>query len=72
MEHFRIEGGTLLEGEISVYGAKNSALKIIASTVLTDETCRIENIPAIADVLVLIDILKEMGAEVKPIDRHTY
>lgn len=72
MEHFQIEGGTLLEGEISVNGAKNSALKIIASTVLTNETCRIENIPAIADVLVLLDILKEMGAEVKLIDRHTY
>lgn len=72
MERLLIEGGQLLKGEIKVNGAKNSALKIIASTVLTDEWCRLENIPAIADVLVLFDILREMGAEVRKIDTHTY
>ncbi len=72
MERFIVEGGQELSGEITVNGAKNSALKIIASTILTDETCRIENVPDIADIVALLEILKDIGADVKQVDSHIY
>ena len=62
---FIIKGGKPLNGDISVWGSKNSATKLIAACLLTAETCYIENVPKIADVLTMIKILEELGAEVK-------
>jgi len=64
-DKFVINGGKKLSGVISVNGAKNSALKILAASVLSEEKCEISNFPFIEDTLGTIDILKELGAEVK-------
>lgn len=71
MEKFVITGGNKLSGEINISGAKNAAVSIIPATVLSDEICVIENIPDIKDVRLIAEILREMGADVKKIDKST-
>ncbi len=61
---FVIKGKKKLEGEVEIRGAKNVAFPILAATLLTDETCEIDNIPLIEDVFKMIEILKGMGSEV--------
>lgn len=63
-EKFVINGGKAPKGEIEVMGAKNAALPILAATLLTTEPCIISNIPLIEDVLKMIKIIEELGAEV--------
>jgi UDP-N-acetylglucosamine 1-carboxyvinyltransferase len=63
-EKFIIEGGKPLNGEIEVRGAKNAAFPILAACLLTDETCVIENVPLIEDVLKMIKIMEEMGVKI--------
>jgi UDP-N-acetylglucosamine 1-carboxyvinyltransferase len=70
-EIFEIEGGKKLKGEIEVRGTKNGTLAILAATLLTDEPCIIKNLPLVADVLVMIEILKSLGAEVEWLDERT-
>ena len=65
MEQYIIEGGAKLSGEIQVKGAKNSALKILAATVLTKGENIISNIPQINDIGQLIEIIKDLGVEIK-------
>ncbi len=65
MSKFIIKGNKKLKGEIKTSGAKNAALPIIAATLLTEETCRINNVPDILDIKILLQIIEEMGAEVK-------
>ncbi len=64
-EKFVIEGGKKLEGEIEVRGSKNAAGAVIAATLLTDEECIIDNLPLVSDILNLLDILQEMGANIE-------
>ncbi len=56
---------TSLNGEVEVSGAKNSALPIIAAALLTDEKVTLRNVPVLADVEVMIDILRLVGKDVK-------
>ena len=56
-----IQGGTRLVGEADILGAKNSALPIIASTLLTSDECLLENVPYIEDTRNLVFVLREMG-----------
>jgi UDP-N-acetylglucosamine 1-carboxyvinyltransferase len=72
MDAVRIQGGRTLRGEIAVSGAKNSCLPIFAATLLTEETCLIENVPDLSDVRFMGDILKQLGAEVERVDPHTW
>lgn len=65
LEKFIIRGGRPLIGEVSVSGAKNSVVAVLPAALLVDGPCRIENIPEINDVRILIDILKELGCEVE-------
>lgn len=65
MDKYVIRGGTPLQGEVMVSGAKNAAVAIIPSVALVEGTCHIENVPDIKDVTLLVEILKTMGAEVK-------
>ena len=60
-----IKGGNPLNGEINISGAKNAAVAIIPAALLVDGVCRLENIPNIVDVMVQLDIVKGMGADVK-------
>lgn len=71
MEKYVIKGGQRLEGEVTIAGAKNAALGILAAAVLTDEECIIENVPYVQDTKVLLAAIENMGARVKYIDRHT-
>ena len=64
MPRYKIEGGQPLEGTITISGPKNAAVAIIPATLLVQGCCRIENVPDISDVHILLDILKQMGASV--------
>ncbi len=64
MSKYLIKGRNKLEGKIKVSGAKNAALPIIAATLLTDETCKINNVPDILDIRIMLKILEQMGADV--------
>ena len=66
-----IRGGKPLNGEINISGAKNAAVAIIPATILVSGTCRIENLPQIADVTLLLSMLREMGADVKMVNKST-
>ncbi|OZI08314.1 UDP-N-acetylglucosamine 1-carboxyvinyltransferase [Siphonobacter sp. BAB-5385] len=63
MASFKVTGGKKLQGEIIPQGAKNEALQIICAVLLTKETVTIHNIPAIRDVIALIDLLGDMGVK---------
>lgn len=71
MEKIVINGNHRLSGEVSVSGAKNAAVAILPAVLLCDGVCRIENVPAISDVNVIIRILYELGATVKVINNNT-
>ncbi|EEG30780.1 UDP-N-acetylglucosamine 1-carboxyvinyltransferase [[Clostridium] methylpentosum DSM 5476] len=71
MDKFVINGGNRLVGEVEISGAKNAAVAIIPATILAEGPCRIENLPNISDVSISFDILREMGATVKTINKNT-
>ena len=60
-----IKGGTPLHGEVTVSGAKNSVLPIMAATLLTRESCVIRRVPDLSDVQFMGQILASLGAQVK-------
>ena len=66
-----IHGGKPLYGDIEISGAKNAAVAIIPAALLVDGVCRIENIPQISDVTLILKILQELGADVRTVDRTT-
>lgn len=70
MDKFVIRGGKTLNGEVTVAGAKNVALKIFIASLLTDEEIVIHNVPLIRDVMALLDILESLGVR-HQIDGHT-
>ncbi len=72
MSSFIIEGGRHLKGEIVPQGAKNEALQVICATLLTNEEVIIENVPDILDVNNLICLLRDLGVEVKSIDKGVW
>lgn len=57
MEQYIIKGGHPLVGEVEIGGAKNAALAILAAAIMTDETVRIENLPDVNDINVLLDAI---------------
>ncbi len=71
MEQYVIKGGTPLVGEVTIAGAKNAALGILAAAVMTDKECIIENVPNVRDTKVLLQAIREIGATVRYIDEHT-
>ena len=64
MLKYEIIGGNHLEGTINISGAKNAAVAILPAALLVKGVCRIENVPDITDVRILLDILEDMGAVV--------
>lgn len=72
MSIFKVTGGKKLQGDIIPQGAKNEALQIISAVLLTPEEIVIHNIPAIRDVLKLIELLAELGVTVKKISEESY
>lgn len=65
MANYVIRGGTPLRGDISVSGSKNAALGVVAATMLLDAPCVVENVPAIRDINVLVDVCRTLGAKVE-------
>ena len=72
MEKYLINGGIPLHGEVEISGAKNAAVAILPATILAAGKCVIENLPAISDVMVSLQILSELGARVRLINKNTY
>ena len=71
MEVIRVEGGYPVTGTVTVEGAKNSALKLMAATILAPGVNTLENVPNISDVHIMGKVLKELGATIEVIDEHT-
>ena len=71
MAKYVIHGGRPLYGKIEISGAKNAAVGILPAALLVDGVCRIENIPQISDVTLILNILQELGAEVRTVNRTT-
>jgi len=71
LEKLKITGGKQLFGEIAVCGAKNAAVAIIPAALLVNGVCRIENIPDIKDVRLIIEMLVKLGARVTYVDDTT-
>ena len=63
MDRLLIRGGKRLDGEIRISGAKNSALPILAATLLCDEPITIRNLPHLHDITTMIALLRCMGVE---------
>ena len=57
MEQLLIKGGKPLQGEVSVSGAKNAALAVLPAAILSEDICRIENVPCVKDIKVLLSSL---------------
>ncbi len=70
MARYEIIGGVPLTGEVTISGAKNAAVAILPAAILVNGVCRIENVPAISDVDILLDILRGMGAKVAYESEH--
>ena len=64
MARYEIIGGTPLQGSVTISGAKNAAVAILPAALLVEGVCRIENVPDIADVRILLSILEGMGVVV--------
>ena len=64
MERLRVVGGASLRGDVRVYGAKNSALKLMAAALLAPGTTVLRDVPAITDVHYMSELLRRLGAEV--------
>lgn len=70
MDTFVIKGGKALAGDVTLGGAKNVALKVLIAALLTDEPLVIHNVPRLADVFSLLDVLKSLGVTYK-LDGHS-
>ena len=71
-ETIRIEGGVPLSGEVPISGSKNAALKLLAAATLTGERCRFTNVPEIADVALMAEVLRDLGVVVDHPEPNTY
>lgn len=71
MEQYIIKGGKPLVGEVVISGYKNAALGIIAAAIMTDETVKIENVPDVTDIDVLLQAIEDIGGKVDRVNKHT-
>ena len=70
-QQYIIKGGRPLAGEVTIGGAKNAALGILAAAIMSDETVTIDNLPDVRDINVLLQAIEDIGAIVERVDRHT-
>ncbi|MCG8691019.1 MAG: UDP-N-acetylglucosamine 1-carboxyvinyltransferase, partial [Minwuiales bacterium] len=64
MDRIRIRGGAPLKGQVSIVGAKNAALPLMAAGLLTEETLRLGNLPQLIDIATMANMLNQHGAGV--------
>src|SRR5215472_12596675 len=60
-----VDGGTPLQGTVSVSGAKNAATKMLVASLLTEDTCVLHNTPRIGDVSITESLLRAIGAHIR-------
>ena len=65
MDLIEIVGGSPLEGEIQISGSKNASLPMMIASLLTKEKVELDNIPNLSDVLILVELMKSLGAEIQ-------
>lgn len=70
MEQYVIKGGNPLVGEVTIGGAKNAALGILAAAIMSDEDVIIDNLPDVSDINVLLQAIASIGADVVRISRN--
>ena len=70
MDVIRIEGGHPISGEVTVEGAKNSALKLMAATIMAPGVTTLTNVPNISDVHIMGKVLKRLGASITVAGKH--
>ena len=70
MDRYIVKGGTPLEGEVEISGAKNAALALLAAAIMTDEDVTIENLPNVRDINVLLQVMGEIGAKINRVNDH--
>ncbi len=71
MEKIVINGGRRLVGEVEISGAKNAALAILPATILAEAVSKVENVPDIRDVRIMIQIMKEIGVKIRYLNKNT-
>ncbi|PSM51416.1 UDP-N-acetylglucosamine enolpyruvoyl transferase [Campylobacter blaseri] len=71
MEYLKIIGGSKLSGKVAISGAKNAALPIIALSIISKNNTEISNLPDVADIKTLIELLRNLGAKVNFKDSHS-
>lgn len=71
MEKLVILGGARLSGEVEISGAKNSAVAILAASIMVEGKCIIDNVPHVSDIDVLIDIINGLGGKAAFIGKST-
>jgi UDP-N-acetylglucosamine 1-carboxyvinyltransferase len=64
MDKLVVQGGARLTGRVEISGSKNSALPILAATLLTPETCTLHNVPDLSDIRFMLEIMRQLGAKV--------
>ncbi len=63
VERYYIKGGTPLKGEVSIGGAKNSVLKLMAAALLAKGESKIYNVPDLTDVDIMLSVIEQLGAK---------
>lgn len=71
-QELQIQGGQPLQGTVKINGAKNSALPLLVATLLTDQEVILHNVPSLADISTMLDMISSLGKEVSQSDSHTY
>ncbi len=68
-QKIRITGGRTLKGEVTISGAKNAVLKLMAAALLTKGETKLYNVPELTDVVIMLNVLEQLGAKTK-YDKH--
>lgn len=71
MEKIIINGGKPLHGSVEISGSKNAAIPIILATLMVNDVCVIENVPAISDISLSLEILSAVGCRIKMLSKNT-
>lgn len=71
MEKLVVLGGTRLSGEVEISGAKNSAVAILAASIMVSGKCRIDNVPHVSDIDALLDIIQRLGGKAEFVSKGT-
>lgn len=70
MEKMVILGGAKLQGNVEISGAKNSAVAILVAAIMVKGKCRIENVPHVSDVDVLLEIIQKLGGQAAFVEKN--